>query len=168
MTTTAPLHRIARLFTLLVVAAAALAPASALAIPAKEGVIALPKVGVMPQTQDLRSPDAKVAVQPAAPHSDGSLLAKGHPQSAYRNATPAEPQPASPGGDAVALAQERSYSTYGEPKPFVSTPKAPVGGGSEFDLPSAGIGAGVTIAVALLALTALALSTRRRRGALLS
>jgi uncharacterized protein (TIGR03382 family) len=155
MTTTAPLHRIARLFALLVVAAAALAPASALAVPAEEGVIALPKVGVMPQTQDLRSPDAKVAVmpqaqdlrsadakvavQPAAPGSDGGLLAKGHPESAYRDA-----------------------------KPFVSTPKAPVSGGSEFDLPSAGIGAGVTIAVALLALTALVLSTRRRRGALLS
>jgi hypothetical protein len=136
MTTTAPLHCIARRFAVAVaiVATTALAPASALAKPVADIPVPKPHVVI-----DARSPDVKDATAPEAALSP-------------------------------ALAQEQYYSSYTHPNPIGhAVPQAPVSGGSQFDWPSAGVGAGAAVGIALLLVFAgLTLSTRRRRSALLS
>ena len=67
----------------------------------------------------------------------------------------------------AAKAQEQYYTSHGDPKP-ISTVQTGTPA-SDFDWPSAGIGAGIAMAIGLLGFTAFALTHRRPgRGVLFS
>ena len=155
------LSPIARRFTAALAAAMMLVPATAQAKPADTvgGAAGQPVVAGL----DVRSPDARDAAQPVVTPLDvrsPDARDAAQPTPLVHNLSNA---------DEVALAQERSYSSYGDPKPITAVHTGtPVS--SDFDWPSAGIGAGIVMAIALLGFTGFALSTGRRpgRGALTS
>jgi hypothetical protein len=97
------------------------------------------KTTVVVQSQDVRSPDARDAGKTTTVVSRV------------------------PDARDIALAQERSYSSYGSPKPIpvvhTATPAT-----SDFDWPSAGIGAGALALIALLGVAGFMLVAGRRHG----
>ena len=123
-------------FAAALAAAMALVPATAQAKPADtDGPVVKPHVVT---TLDVRSPDARDAAQPT------SVVAGLDVRSPD--------------------ARDAGQPTSGvDPKPIAvvhtGTPAS-----SEFDWPSAGIGAGIVMAIALLGFTAFTLSTGRKHG----